>query len=95
MRLIAMLSLLLLTALTNPANAAQSTDKWVVSWVGSAQGPYPVGNPSAQPDMKKGVTRIRARIPGVRVIGATLTTALGATKCQSRFPRAGRKAQGA
>ena len=26
--------------------------KWVVSWAASAQGPYPVGNPSAQPDMK-------------------------------------------
>jgi lysophospholipase L1-like esterase len=26
--------------------------KWVVSWAGSVQGPYPVGNPSAQPDMK-------------------------------------------
>jgi len=24
----------------------------VVSWAGSVQGPYPVGNPSAQPDMK-------------------------------------------
>jgi lysophospholipase L1-like esterase len=23
--------------------------KWVTSWVGSAQGPYPIGNPSAQP----------------------------------------------
>ena len=25
--------------------------KWVTSWIGSAQGPYPVGNPSAQPLM--------------------------------------------
>ena len=25
---------------------------WVVSWTGSVQGPYPVGNPSAQPDQK-------------------------------------------
>lgn len=25
--------------------------KWVTSWVGSVQGPYPVGNPSAQPLM--------------------------------------------
>jgi lysophospholipase L1-like esterase len=31
--------------------AAQPTDKWVVSWTSSVQGPYPVGNPSAQPDM--------------------------------------------
>src|SRR4029079_11171917 len=27
-------------------------DNWVVSWTGSVQGPYPVGNPSAQPDQK-------------------------------------------
>jgi lysophospholipase L1-like esterase len=27
-------------------------EKWVVSWAGSAQGPYPVGNPSAQPDQR-------------------------------------------
>jgi lysophospholipase L1-like esterase len=32
--------------------ADEPTSKWVVSWAGSVQGPYPVGNPSAQPDMK-------------------------------------------
>jgi lysophospholipase L1-like esterase len=26
--------------------------KWVTSWAGSVQGPYPVGNPSAQPDQR-------------------------------------------
>jgi lysophospholipase L1-like esterase len=26
--------------------------KWVTSWAASAQGPYPVGNPSAQPDQR-------------------------------------------
>jgi lysophospholipase L1-like esterase len=26
--------------------------KWVTTWTGSAQGPYPVGNPSAQPDQR-------------------------------------------
>ncbi len=31
---------------------AQGGEKWVVSWTGSAQGPYPVGNPSAQPDQR-------------------------------------------
>ncbi len=31
---------------------AAAADKWVTSWTGSVQGPYPVGNPSAQPDMK-------------------------------------------
>lgn len=25
---------------------------WVTSWTGSVQGPYPVGNPSAQPDLR-------------------------------------------
>jgi lysophospholipase L1-like esterase len=32
--------------------SAQQDQKWVVSWTGSAQGPYPVGNPSAQPDQR-------------------------------------------
>src|SRR5437868_14763461 len=29
-----------------------STEKWVTSWTGSVQGPYPIGNPSAQPDLR-------------------------------------------
>lgn len=33
-------------------SAAQQPDKWVVSWAASVQGPYPAGNPSAQPDLK-------------------------------------------
>jgi lysophospholipase L1-like esterase len=32
--------------------AAQQAERWVVSWAASAHGPYPVGNPSAQPDQK-------------------------------------------
>jgi lysophospholipase L1-like esterase len=47
------------------------------------------GNASAeavQAGMKEGVVRIRARIPGVRVIGATLTPALGATNPGHGFP---------
>jgi hypothetical protein len=31
---------------------SQASQKWVVSWVASAQGPYPVGNVSAQPDQR-------------------------------------------
>ena len=27
-------------------------EKWVTSWAASVQGPYPVGNPSAQPDLR-------------------------------------------
>jgi lysophospholipase L1-like esterase len=32
--------------------AAQQAEKWVVSWAASAQGPYPIGNASAQPDQR-------------------------------------------
>src|SRR5216684_3151798 len=32
--------------------SAQEGATWVVSWAASAHGPYPVGNPSAQPDQK-------------------------------------------
>src|SRR6185295_10568487 len=41
----------LLAALPQAASA-RDVEGWVVSWTGSAQGPYPVGNPSAQPDQK-------------------------------------------
>ena len=52
MRLIASLLLLWCVAGANSISAAQSPYKWVVSWVGSIQGPYPIGNSSAQPDLK-------------------------------------------
>ena len=39
---------LLLMGVAVPAHA----QKWVTSWAGSVQGPYPVGNPSAQPDLR-------------------------------------------
>ena len=42
---------LIIAAITLPATA-QAADKWITSWVASAQGPYPVGNPSAQPVLK-------------------------------------------
>src|ERR1700744_2212946 len=32
--------------------SARENEGWGVSWTGSVQGPYPVGNPSAQPDQK-------------------------------------------
>ena len=31
---------------------APSAGRWATVWTGSVQGPYPVGNPSAQPDMR-------------------------------------------
>jgi lysophospholipase L1-like esterase len=60
MCLIASLLLLLCAPIANPVSAAQSSDKWVVSWVGSAQGPYPTGNPSAQPDLKLAFPSVEA-----------------------------------
>ena len=29
-----------------------SAQQWVASWTGSVHGPYPVGNPTAQPELK-------------------------------------------
>ena len=29
-----------------------AAEKWVTCWTGSVQGPYPIGNPSAQPDLR-------------------------------------------
>jgi lysophospholipase L1-like esterase len=47
------LAAVLLLALASGAGAQDAPKiKWVVSWAGSVHGPYPVGNPSAQPDMK-------------------------------------------
>src|ERR1044072_9065770 len=42
-------ALVIAALLSAPAHAA---DKWVTSWAASVQGPYPVGNPSAQPVQK-------------------------------------------
>ena len=41
-------------AFVPPATHAQTAGatKWVTSWAASVQGPYPVGNPSAQPDQR-------------------------------------------
>jgi lysophospholipase L1-like esterase len=43
-----MRTVLVLLTLSGPAHA----DRWVASWTGSAQGPYPVGYPAAQPELK-------------------------------------------
>jgi lysophospholipase L1-like esterase len=45
-------SLILTLALAACAAPAQAQDKWVTAWAASVQGPYPVGNPSAQPDLR-------------------------------------------
>jgi hypothetical protein len=46
------LSIMLATAAAPLKAVAQDGQMWVASWVASAQGPYPIGNPSAQPDQK-------------------------------------------
>src|SRR3954454_24448000 len=38
----------LMSAIALPAGA----QKWVTVWTASAQGPYPTGNPSVQPDLR-------------------------------------------
>jgi lysophospholipase L1-like esterase len=47
-RLIVMALLIVLPQLAS----AQQNEHWVASWAAPAHGPYPVGNPSAQPDQK-------------------------------------------
>ena len=42
----------LLAALFAVPCAARAAEPWVAGWTASAQGPYPVGNPTAQPELK-------------------------------------------
>jgi lysophospholipase L1-like esterase len=51
MRLIAGLTVAVTIAALPLAGSAQTGQKWVAAWAGSVQGPYPVGNPSAEPDL--------------------------------------------
>ncbi|MBV8752767.1 MAG: lysophospholipase [Hyphomicrobiales bacterium] len=46
------LSFVFILALIIAAPPAHAQDKWVTAWAASVQGPYPVGNPSAQPDLR-------------------------------------------
>ena len=52
MRSLARFMIASLLAALPQAASARDGEGWVVSWTGSVQGPYPVGNPSAQPDQK-------------------------------------------
>jgi lysophospholipase L1-like esterase len=55
MKPLALAAAAVVIALASSASHAQTATaptKWVTSWVGSVQGPYPVGNPSAQPDQR-------------------------------------------
>ena len=49
--LVSVLIIVAVLSTLSQVGPAQGREKWVVSWAGSVQGPYPVGNPSAQPDM--------------------------------------------
>ena len=53
MHAVACLIMALMTVISSSASA-QPAEKWVTSWTGSVQGPYPIGNPSAQPDLRFG-----------------------------------------
>lgn len=48
---LACISMVLISALIPAAAQAQTDEKWVAAWLGAVQGPYPTGNPSAQPDL--------------------------------------------
>ena len=51
-RLLACLSIVGALWAVGQATAQPAAPDWVTSWAASAQGPYPVGNPSAQPDLR-------------------------------------------
>ena len=53
MRLFLLATIFLLSACAGVGDTALSAQQWVVSWAASIQGPYPIGNPSAMPDMSR------------------------------------------
>lgn len=53
MRLCGLLTILLFTACASVGENAPAGTNWVTSWAASIQGPYPIGNPSAMPDMSR------------------------------------------
>ncbi|WP_206361763.1 GDSL-type esterase/lipase family protein [Pseudomonas sp. ICMP 561] len=48
---LACISMVLISVFLPTAAQAETNDKWVAAWLGAVQGPYPTGNPSAQPDL--------------------------------------------
>lgn len=48
----ALITLAMLTSFAAPVAAQAPAQPWKTSWAASVQGPYPVGNPSAQPDQR-------------------------------------------
>jgi len=47
----ALSALVLAVFVAHPLAATAAGEKWATSWAASVQGPYPVGNPSAQPNL--------------------------------------------
>src|ERR1700709_467324 len=50
MRSLVRLIMAALFVASSQAASARDGENWVAAWTGSVQGPYPTGNPSAQPD---------------------------------------------
>src|SRR4051812_39910873 len=51
MRVWIAIALMLGATSTHAASGANAGNHWVTSWAASVHGPYPVGNPSAQPNL--------------------------------------------
>ena len=66
MRLV--LGLLLAMTLLAPPTLAQPAQSWATTWAASVQGPYPVGNPSAQPDQRFAFPDRQARDQTLRLV---------------------------
>ncbi|GAC1339847.1 MAG: SGNH/GDSL hydrolase family protein [Acetobacteraceae bacterium] len=49
---LAALRLLMMLAVVGGLAAPAAAQKWVTSWAASAQGPYPIGNATAQPELR-------------------------------------------
>jgi hypothetical protein len=45
-------ALIAVSQVTEAAGASEQAQHWVAAWAASAQGPYPVGYPTAQPELK-------------------------------------------
>ena len=52
-RLLPAWAIFLLAACASVGDPAATGQQWVTSWAASIQGPYPIGNPSAMPDMSR------------------------------------------
>src|SRR5262245_23735829 len=51
-RVLAVLTVVLAFGATPQTSAAEPQQKWATAWAASVQGPYPSGNPTAQPHLQ-------------------------------------------